>query len=148
MLGGDSLIVDVVAHGRHEAHLVAHGAEHVVEERGDGGLAIGAGNTDEPHLFGGIIIECCGDGAYGLLTVGYAHIGDALGKRFGQLLAHDGSGSPLDGTWDVLVSVDLRAAHGYEEVVLGYAPRVDVHIGDVALRIAHDLFNAYSFDNV
>ena len=148
VLGRDGFAVDIVAHGGDEAYLISHGAEHIVEEGGDGGLAIGSCDAYESHLVGGVVMECCSYGAYGLFAIGNAQVGDPFGQCGGKLLAEDGCGPLVDGALDILVPVDLCAAHGYEQVTLADAARVDVYVGNGALGVAYGLFDAYLFDNL
>ena len=128
VVGGDGLVVDVVADGAEQACLVSEGTEHLVEQRGNGGLAVGACDAHKTQAARGIAEERGGYGSDGGFAVGYTDVGDTFSQRVGQGLAEDGGRAVCDGLVDVGVSVHLGAADGGEECPRGDLSGVYSHI--------------------
>ena len=82
------------------------------------------------------------DRAYDFFAIGDTDVGDAFGQRLGQLLTHDGHSTFINGTLYIFMSVDLRTTHSHKKMTRRYTARIDMHIGNVALHIANDLFYA------
>ena len=139
VLGGHGLVVDVVADGGNQSHLVAEVAEQAVEQGGRRGLAVGAGDAHQFQARRRVAIEQGGDASRGVFAVLHHHIRDAFLRLGGQFLADDGAGAVPDGGGDVGMAVGLRAAHGHEEVACLHPARIDVHARYLDVRVADDL---------
>ena len=115
-------IVDVVAYGRDESRTVAKGAEHAVEQGGDGGLTIRTGYTHQLHALGWISVEAGGQLTGQHLAILYHHKGGSLFQLLRQvgrnLFAHYGHSSLTDSLGDVTVTICLCTTHGHEEGTL------------------------------
>ena len=132
--GGHGAVVDAVDHGAEQAGALAAHAGHVVEQGGDGGLAVGAGDAYERKAARGVAVPCRGEAAEGFgRAAGGAHEcsvarGGAFGQRVGGV-AHYGCGAGCDGCRDEAVAVDGGAGHGHEDAAGRNAARVG---GDAA----------------
>ena len=76
--------VDIVADGAAQSALVAQSAKHVVEQGGDGGLAVCAGDSHQLQPACGIAIELGGQHACHVLRVRIEQVGDAWSRLLGQ----------------------------------------------------------------
>ncbi len=138
MAGGHGLILDVVAHGGEQPAFVAELAEHVVEQRGDGRLAVRARDAHKFHLRRRVAVEQRCHLSHGIFGALHLHEGDT-GRLFGQILAQDGARSLLNGLADEAVTVHLRPFHGHEQVSVGNLPTVYIDARDVHIVAADDL---------
>ena len=118
MVCRDGLSVDVVAYRREQSHLVAELAEKIVEQCGNGCLAIGARHADQFQLPRRISEEVGRHGSDGLFRRSHLYVGHALGLLLRHVLAEDRHGTLANRLAYETVAIDLRALHGHEEVAL------------------------------
>ena len=100
---------EIVVDGADEAHALAGGGEQVLDEVGDGRLAVRARDRDQLERLVGkleIALRHLREGAAG---VGDLHIGHAGGGAGGDFLAHDADGAALDGLVDERIAVGPAA---------------------------------------
>ena len=131
-------LADAVDHCRDKARLVSQHAEHVAQQRGDGRLAVRARNTHQTEFMRWVVVECrrhVGQSAVAVIHDGVAH---ALGRMFGQALAHNGRSPRLDGRIDEVVAVAALAAHGKETVSTAHTPRVVTQGPDLGIGRRYD----------
>ena len=108
---------------RNEPRLVAQSPEQLVEERGRGGLAVGARNAHQ-RARGSVAVPRRGQVGHRGVRVLHLDVGHALVRRSGHALAHHGCGAALHRHVDVVVSVALRAADREEAVARLHAARI------------------------
>ncbi len=109
---------------RNEPRLVAQSPEQLVEERGRGGLAVGARNAHQLELAARVAVPRRGQVGHRGVRVLHLDVGHALVRRSGHALAHHGCGAALHRHVDVVVSVALRAADREEAVARLHAARI------------------------
>ena len=129
---GDLASVDAIDHRRNQSCTVAHTAIEVVEQRGDGCLAVGARNTHQMQLARGVVVVGCRHIGHSLIRISHHNVAYAIALFLGLLLAHYGYGTSLNGTRDVVVAVALRASHSKETVTLCGGARV---VGKTRYRV-------------
>ena len=95
---------------------MAHLPEHVVQQGGDGGLAVGSGHAHKPQPPRRLAVEDCGHGAHGVLGGGHLHVGHALRPLVGHVLHEHCLGALLYGLANELVAVNLGYLDGHEEM--------------------------------
>ena len=84
-LGGDGPGADEISHGAHQPHLgPQHGFQHILQQQGDGGFSVGAGDADDLHFVGGAAVEVAGNPGKGLPVGGHQHIGHILPGFLGR----------------------------------------------------------------
>ena len=127
MVGRNLLFLDIVAHRRQQSALVAKLAEHVVEQGGNGCLAVGAGNAHQLELSRRVAVELCGNLSDGVFSRTYLNVGYAFGNLCRHVLAEYCGCSLSHGFADECMAVYLCTLHGYEQMAFGYAARIDVH---------------------
>ena len=143
VVGGVRSGLHIVAHGREQSGLEAHQARHLIDEGGGGGLAVGAGHTDQMQLarwvvppLSGQIAECYGRG-------GHHYICDVGRHVFGQLLAHHGRGPFLHSHRYELMAVDTHPGHSHEESSFGHLAGVGGQGTDGLVGVPDDSVNLY-----
>ena len=110
----DAPFAHAVDDRRNQSRLVTQPAEEVVEQRGDGGLAVGAGDAHQMQFAAGMIVEGGRHVGHRRMGVGHRDVAHPFGQRFGQLLADDRNGARRNGLRNKTVSVGRRPRHGEE----------------------------------
>ena len=133
VLGVQHLVADDVRIRADEADLRVQALlEHVLDERGDGGLAVRAGHADHGQLARRVIKKFAADARERKAAVGHE---DIRNIHLRLLLAeHDGRAA-LDGCADEPVPIGLIPADGGKQVAGLRGARVKADIPDVQFRI-------------
>ena len=117
MVGRNGASVDEVAHGRAKSALIAEGAEHIVEQRGDGSLTVRSRHAHQLQTRSGVTIELGGHLSNSILGVVNANISHAGRNLCRNGFAHQHRLCPqFEGLGDVLVAIGLRPFDRHEEV--------------------------------
>ena len=131
---GDGLSVNIVAYGTAQATLVTHAAEDMIEDGGNGGLAIGTGHAYELHPLSGITHAGRCQWANSQLRIGIHQIGDAGMYVLGNGLTHDGFCSLCNGFVYEFMTINLSSPKGHKHVtrlhtsgIYLYAIHLSVH---------------------
>jgi hypothetical protein len=133
VLGVQHLIADDVRIRADEADLRVQALlEHVLDKRGDGGLAVRAGHADHGQLARRVIEKFATDARERKAAVSHEDIRD-IDLR--PLLAEHDGGAALDGSADESMPVGLIPADGGKQVAGLRGARVKADIPDVQLRI-------------
>ena len=133
VLGVQHLVADDVRVRADETDLrVQTLLEHMLDERGDGGLAVRAGHTDHGQLTRRVIEKFAADARERKAAVGHEDI--RYLDLWLSLAEHDGRAA-LCGRADEPVSVGLIPADGGEQVAGLRGARVKADIPDVQFRI-------------
>ena len=124
----DSFTVDVVADSGAEAAFVAEFAEHVVEQRRDGGLSVGASHADERQVAARVAIKLGGHFPDSVFRVGHANEGDAFWTlRWDGLTHQNRFGAVFKRLADEGMAVGLRAFDGNKQVARLDQAGIHVH---------------------
>ena len=111
---GHGLVADVVGHRREEAGLVPEGHGQPVEQGGDGGLAVGAGDAHQPEPARRVPVKRrCGQ-AQSLVSVGHHQHAGVGGDAVGDALAHHGAAALREHGGDEVVTVRGHALLRHE----------------------------------
>ena len=79
----DAPFAHTVDDRRNQSRLVTQPAEEVVEQRGDGGLAVGAGDAHQMQFAAGMIVEGGRHVGHRRMGVGHRDVAHPFGQRFG-----------------------------------------------------------------
>ena len=116
--------VDFHSHRREQAGPQPAHTHHIVKQRGDGGLAVGACHAHEAQLLGGVAVDARSHKAERHAGVGHFHRQNTVGNLRRPFLHHHGAGSRSNGGSHILVAVDSHAAHGHKHRAGHHAPGV------------------------
>ena len=136
-LGRDMLITDHVSHGAYKAHLgVQRLFQHLLQQQGDGSLAVGTGDTDEGHaLSRRTVIIDANKGQRQTVRL-HQHIGN-IHQRF--LCRHHNRRALGHGHGDETVAVRGKACNGHKQATGLHLPGVIGNIRDFRFRVSAQL---------
>ena len=135
----EHLPADHVLVGADEAHLGTQRLlQHVLEQVGGGGLAVGAGDAHHGHGGGRVAVPVPAHPGQSAPAVVRDHPG-ALPLR--PVLAEDAERALLPGHGDELVPVSLIALHGHKEVSGPCFPGIVADAGNLHIKVRAGLQN-------
>ena len=113
-LGGNHALADLVAHGADQAALDASRLQYLLDHEGHSGLAVRAGDPNDPELFAGILVVGRRGPGQGFARVRDPDAGHAL-RTQPVLFADNRRRAALDGAADEVVSVRLLPGYGHKD---------------------------------
>ena len=122
-----------VDHRGDQPRAIAQRAEQIAQQRGHGGLAVGARHAHQPQLARRVVVKGGGHVGHRAVAVVDDHVANALFLLGGQLLAHHGRHARPHGVGDEVVAVALRAPHGEEAVARARFARVVMQAHDLGV---------------
>ena len=132
-LCGDDLLPDHVGHGADQAHLGPQAAfQHLLEQQGGGGLAVGSRDADHGHGFGRVAVEIAPQQCQGQPVIFHQDVGNVLFRLFRRdhhrcALFHRHG--------DKAVAVRGKAGNGRKQAAGGHLPGVIVHCVNLRLQV-------------
>ena len=146
MFGGDFLTIYIIAYSRTEATLVAEAAKEMIEQGGDGGLAVGSGNAYEFQALCGITIEGCGYFSYGIFCIGYTYKCNISRHLCRHGIAEQNScGSLLYRSVDISMSICLCAFDSHKQISFYHFAGVDIYSCNFYIHTAAYFEQAHIF---
>ena len=140
-LGFDHLVTDKVLVGADQADLVACILEHMLDQVGRGGLAVGAGHAEHDHALRRMAEAVCRN--LSERDTGILH--NDCGHAFRRFLTDNGYRTLFHRLGDVLMAVGRVAADGYKQVARLYRAGVVAHFLDVDILCGSAVFHCYIF---